>query len=103
MTISHPRDLDGLQADVVDAWKSFDVATVNDNAVRFRVMENRVANWHVHDDSDELFYVVSGTLTMDTDEGAREIRAGQLFVVPMGTRHRARVEGRATMIVVDKI
>ena len=63
---------DGLQAGVVDAWKSFDVATVNDNAVRFRVMENRVANWHVHDDSDELFYVVSGTVTMDTDEGARE-------------------------------
>ena len=103
MTVSVPCDLNGLAAGVTDAWKSFDIATINGNAVRFRVMENRTANWHVHEDSDELFYVVSGTVLMDTEAGVREIQAGQLFVVPRGTRHRARVAGRASMVVVDKL
>jgi mannose-6-phosphate isomerase-like protein (cupin superfamily) len=101
MTQPLPCDLDKLQAGVADAWKSFDIATVNGNAVRLRVMEHRTASWHVHDDSDELFYVISGTNFMDTEHGVNEINAGQLFVVPKGTRHRARVEARATMIVVD--
>jgi len=101
MTPSLPCDLDKLQAGVADAWKSFDIATVNGNAVRLRVMENRTASWHVHEDSDELFYVISGIIFMDTEHGVNEINSGQLFVVPKGTRHRARVEARATMIVVD--
>lgn len=103
MSLPFARDLDGLQAGVTDAWKSFDVATVNGNAVRFRVMENTTANWHVHEYTDELFYVVSGTVLMDTEHGLREIRSRQLLVIPAGTHHRARVEGRATLLVVDNI
>ena len=103
MSLPFARDLDGLQTGVTDVWISVDVATVNGNAVRFRVMENATANWHVHEHSDELFYVVSGTVLMDTELGVREIRSRQLLVVPAGTRHRARVEGRATLLVVDNI
>lgn len=103
MTLSPVLDLDGLQRDVTDAWKSFNLATVNGNAVRLRVMEDVTADWHTHESSDELFYVISGTVTMDTEHGKREIRAGQLFVVPARTQHRGRVAGRATLLVVDGI
>jgi len=103
MSWSFARDLDSLQISVTDAWKSFDVATVNGNAVRFRVMENTTANWHVHEHTDELFYVVSGAVLMDTEHGVREIRLRQLLVMPAGTRHPARVEGRATLLVIDNI
>ena len=30
-------------------------------------MESMAANWHVHEHSDELFYVVPGTIFIDTD------------------------------------
>ena len=103
MSLPFARDLDGLQTGVTDAWRSFNVATVNGNRVRFRVMENTTANWHVHENSDELFYVVSGTVLMDTERGVGEIKSRQLLVIPAGTRHRARVEGRATLLVIDNI
>jgi mannose-6-phosphate isomerase-like protein (cupin superfamily) len=96
-------DLNDLQRGVTDAWKSLDVATVNGNAVRYRVMQDVTANWHVHESSDELFLVISGTAYLDTERGTRKLDAGQLFVVPSGTRHRARVEGRATLLVIDDI
>lgn len=103
MELPQPCDLDRLQIGVAEAWTSFDVATVNGNTVRFRIMENKTAGWHVHEHSDELFYVISGTVHMDTEHGVREIRSGQLFVVPAGTRHRARVEGRAAILVVGML
>jgi mannose-6-phosphate isomerase-like protein (cupin superfamily) len=98
-----PYDLEIFQHDEPIAWKSIEVATVNGNAVRLRTMQDMTANWHVHDGSDELFYVISGTVHMDTEQGVHEIPAGHLFVVRAGTRHRARVEGRASMLVVDCI
>jgi mannose-6-phosphate isomerase-like protein (cupin superfamily) len=97
-----PCDLASLCKDITLAWKSFDVARVNGNAVRCRVMQDTAADWHVHAESDELFYVTSGTVYLDTEHGTLALCAGQLFVVPAGTRHRARVAGRATLLVVDR-
>lgn len=97
------RDLEHLQHGVVDRWKSIDVGCVNGNAVRCRVMRDVTADWHVHSDSDELFYVIVGAVSLDTEHGTYPLTAGQLLVVPAGTRHRARVDGRATLLVVDNI
>ncbi len=76
------NDLDRLQHGVADAWKSIDVATVNGNAVRCRIMQDATANWRVHDDSDEPFYVISGAASLDTEHGTHPLAAGQLLVVP---------------------
>lgn len=100
MTLAFPYDVDSLQAGVTAPWKSFDLATMNGNTVAFRVMQDTTANWHVHDSTDEMFYVTSGTVFMDTEQGTREIKTGQLFVVPAGLKHRARVEGRATLLTL---
>ena len=85
------------------AWKSVDVATVNANSVRHRVMEKVVAPWHVHPESDEMFYVLSGLFYLDTEDGTAEVRAGELLVVPAGTRHRGRAGVRTTLLVIDCI
>jgi quercetin dioxygenase-like cupin family protein len=103
MTLPPVFDTDRLQRDVTESWKSIDLGKVNGNAVRLRVMEGMTANWHTHASSDEFFYVISGTIHMDTEQGTRKIRTGELFVVPAGTLHRGRVEGRATMLVIDGI
>jgi mannose-6-phosphate isomerase-like protein (cupin superfamily) len=56
-------DLAHLPHVALAGWSSHDVATVNGNAVRFRVMEDKTAPWHIHDHSDELFYVLSGAVS----------------------------------------
>src|SRR5476651_1133684 len=83
-----------------NGWASAEIATINRNVVRCRTMERIVAPWHIHADSDELFYVLSGQFHLDTDESTATVDAGELLVVPAGTRHRGRAEGRTTMLVV---
>jgi mannose-6-phosphate isomerase-like protein (cupin superfamily) len=44
---------------------------------RSLLLENTTVNWHVHEHSDELFHVISGTVLMDTECGcARSSRSG---------------------------
>ena len=95
------KDVSALAAGVDEAWKSFTLAQVNGQNVRLRVMQDRTAEWHVHADSDEAFFVLSGTFFLDTDNGTQRIDAGQFGVARAGVRHRGRVEGRATMMVID--
>ena len=40
--------------------------------------------WHSHADTDELFFVVEGELTIQVLHGDVAVGAGQLFVVPRG-------------------
>ena len=45
--------------------------------------------YHAHDDQEEVFYVVSGTLQVETPEQVYEVPAGSLFVAEPGSPHRA--------------
>ena len=58
------------------------------------MVENVTADWHAHDESDELFQVLSGVVNIDTEEDSQAPSAGELLIVPACTMHRARVEGR---------
>ena len=43
--------------------------------------------WHVHDDTDEVFLVVSGRLVVELRDRRAELSAGDVFVVPKGVEH----------------
>ncbi|WP_236050049.1 cupin domain-containing protein [Hymenobacter negativus] len=49
--------------------------------------------WHYHPNSDEVFWVVEGTLCIDLEEGTVELSPGQLFAIPANVRHRTRPLG----------
>jgi len=62
---------------------------------------------HMHDDEDEIFYVLDGTLTViDSSNGnpGRESRAGPgaTVVLPRGTRHALRndMDGQVRVLVI---
>jgi quercetin dioxygenase-like cupin family protein len=47
----------------------------------------RVPAPHFHKEVDEVVYVLAGTLTMTLDGTARELKAGDSYVVPRGAVH----------------
>ena len=92
-----------LSEGISESWKSLNIGQFNGNNVRFRVMADVTANWHTHDDSDELFYVISGEVHIDSEAETRTLSAHEICIVPAKMRHRARVEGRATLLVIDGV
>jgi mannose-6-phosphate isomerase-like protein (cupin superfamily) len=43
--------------------------------------------WHSHDDEDELFQVVKGTLYMQFRDRTEVVKEGEMIVVPKGVEH----------------
>ncbi|MDN3644593.1 cupin domain-containing protein [Pontixanthobacter aestiaquae] len=84
-----------------DHWAPRIVARYNDNEVRLAKAEGDF-QWHSHADSDELFLVVKGRLTMEFRDRTETLEAGQMIVIPRGVEHRPRaLDGEVEMIIID--
>lgn len=61
--------------------------------------------WHSHQHTDEFFYVLSGSLTIEIEgvdgRGDVVLEQGDTFVVPSGVRHRP--VGDAEIMLIEKV
>lgn len=84
-----------------DHWAPRIVGRYNDNEVRIAKASGDF-QWHKHDDSDELFLVIQGTLHMQFRTHTEIIGAGEMIIVPRGVEHFPRVpDGEVQMIIID--
>jgi len=85
-----------------DRYMNRVISSVNDHAVHISVMDAPY-RWHFHPNSDETFVAVEGTLVIEFEEGAVELRAGQLLTVPAGKPHCTRPGGaRSVNLTFEK-
>ena len=50
--------------------------------------------WHSHENEDELFMVLKGTLLIDFRDGRTvEVKEGEILIVPEGIEHRPHTNG----------
>jgi mannose-6-phosphate isomerase-like protein (cupin superfamily) len=73
---------------------------VNASVVRLGVVQGEY-HWHKHDEDDEFFYVVEGTLLLDLEERTIALTPRQGFVVPKGVMHRTRAPERTVILMVE--
>ena len=80
-----------------DHWSPKVVARMNDYEVKVVKLQGEFA-WHSHDDTDELFLVIDGQLTIQLRDGDVTLTAGQLYVVPRGVEHCPVGDARVLLI-----
>lgn len=82
-------------------WHPYIIAELNNNYVKLAKLVGEFV-WHKHDEEDELFIVVEGTLMMDyRDEPTAEVRAGEILVVPRGVEHRPWTKDEVKVMLVE--
>ncbi len=57
--------------------------------------------WHKHDTEDELFLVVSGTLTIKLRDKDIRLEHGEFLIVPKGVEHKPISENEAHVLVFE--
>ncbi|WP_284124264.1 cupin domain-containing protein [Parerythrobacter aestuarii] len=84
-----------------EQWSPKIVARFNNSEVRLCKLEGEF-HWHQHDNTDEMFLVIEGTLDIDFEDRTESLVAGEMIVVPRGTQHRPRAtSGEAKVFVMD--
>ena len=83
-----------------DHWTPKVVARLNDYEIKLVKVKGEFV-WHAHDDTDELFLVIDGTLTIQLRDGDVTLRPGQLYVVPRGVEHCPIAEGEVAAMLIE--
>ncbi|MEM7380888.1 MAG: cupin domain-containing protein [Bacteroidota bacterium] len=67
-------------------WHPHQIATVDDMQVILAKVQGEFV-WHAHEEEDELFQVLKGTLIMKFRDREVEVKEGEIIVVPKGVEH----------------
>src|SRR3954453_5202813 len=92
-----------------DYWNPRIIGELNDSLVKVVKLKGDFL-WHHHDNEDELFFVVRGTLRMWIREAQNEreivLRSGEFIIIPRGTEHLPKADpddngGECHMILLE--
>jgi mannose-6-phosphate isomerase-like protein (cupin superfamily) len=57
--------------------------------------------WHKHDDTDDVFLVLAGRVTIRLRDRQVVLSAGEMFVVPRGVEHSPAAEDEAHVLLIE--
>ncbi|MDR2998693.1 MAG: cupin domain-containing protein [Microbacterium sp.] len=80
------RNVQEALSTFTEHWQPHRLTSVNDYDVKVVKLQGEFV-WHTHPDTDELFMVVSGQLTIQLRDRDVVLNRGDVFVVPRGVEH----------------
>ncbi len=83
-----------------EQWQPKVVAEMNDYQFKLVKLQGDFI-WHGHQDTDETFIVIEGTLRIDFRDGSVHVSAGEMFVVPKGVEHKPYAEKEVKMLLIE--
>ena len=95
-----PVDLAAVLDQIQQPWEPRTVAVLNDYDLRVVHTRGEFTR-HSHPETDEVFLVLSGSLTIRMDDGDVTLGPGQLYVVPKGTPHQPYSPDGAQVLLVE--
>jgi len=83
-----------------EQWQPKVIAEMNDYQFKIVKLQGDFI-WHDHKNTDETFIVLEGTLRIDFRDGAVEVSAGEMFIVPKGVEHKPYAEHEVRLLLIE--
>ena len=90
-----------VAASLTELWSPRVIAEVDDSYIKVAKVQGTFG-WHAHTDEDELFLILKGRLRIEMEQGPVELQAGEIFVVPKGTRHNPVAEEECHLMLIER-
>ena len=81
-------------------WHPRIVGELNDSYVKLAKLKGEFV-WHLHENEDELFWVIQGTLVIRLRDQALTVRPGQFVVIPKGVEHLPVAEEEVQVVLLE--
>jgi mannose-6-phosphate isomerase-like protein (cupin superfamily) len=83
-----------------DHWSPRVIAEMNDYQFKLAKVQGEFV-WHAHADTDEVFIVLDGEMTIEFRDKAVPLAAGEMYVVPKGVEHRPVAARECCIMLVE--
>ena len=83
-----------------EQWSPRVVAEMNDYQFKLSKLQGEFI-WHSHPETDEVFLVVDGALTIEFRDGRVDLKAGEMFVVPRGVEHKPVASAECKLMIIE--
>ena len=76
------------------------VAKMNDYHFKLVKLKGNFV-WHSHTDTDEVFIILDGVMTIEFRDGKVDLKYREMFVVPKGVEHKPFAEKECKILLVE--
>ena len=83
-----------------DHWSPKIVAQMNDNHIKLVKIQGEFI-WHSHPETDEVFFVIEGSMGIHLRDRDVELKTGQICVVPRGIEHKPYAENECHVMLIE--
>ena len=97
----HPVNLSQTFGKFHDYWNPRIIGELNDCHVKAVKIKGEFV-WHHHDNEDELFFVVKGTLRMRFHDRDQLVREGEFLIVPRGVEHQPVADEEVHIMLLEQ-
>lgn len=95
------RNVERALSTISGHWQPHLLTTLNDYDVKVVKLQGEFV-WHTHPDTDELFFVVQGDLTIQLRDRDVLLAPNDVFVVPKGVEHCPKADGEVHAILFER-
>ncbi|MBS0431408.1 MAG: cupin domain-containing protein [Proteobacteria bacterium] len=81
-------------------WSPRVVAEMNDYQFKLVKIQGGFV-WHSHAETDEVFIVLDGAMTLEFRDRTIALAAGEMYVVPKGVEHRPAAARECCVMLVE--
>ena len=99
--MSDPVSPGRVAAGLTELWSPRVVAELDESYVKVAKVQGTLA-WHSHEQEDELFYILKGSLTIEMEDRTVVLHEGDTFVVPKGVRHNPIAEQECHVMLIER-
>ena len=77
------------------------VAELNGQLVMVVRCEGDKVPWHIHENEDEMFYVLEGEIDVLEEDDTTRVCAGEFYIVGQGIKHRVLPYGHVKLMLFE--
>lgn len=77
------------------------IGTLNSHMLNVLQAEDRTLDFHVHENSDEMFYCIEGEFDIEFEDGLSHLREGDFIIIPKGTKHRPVCKSLVKCLLIE--
>jgi len=88
-------------ASLTEFWSPRVIAELEDSYVKVAKLRGSLS-WHSHEDEDELFLILKGSLRIEFKDGHVDLQEGELHVIPKGIQHNPLADDECLVMLIER-